>query len=191
MWILICSITSLTGIITYGTCNVISSQLADSKEFELYNAESPYFFSEWDESEPLFENDTLSVFSEREFERDALMKGRYVLRLDGESEKVHVAVKKNKRLWIGKASWYGEQFHGRKTASGTTFDSNGKTAAHRKLPFGTKLRVTNKRTGKSVVVTVTDRGPYSHNRELDLSKGAADQIGLTRAGVAKVKIEKI
>ena len=91
----------------------------------------------------------------------------------------------------GKASWYGRQFHGRKTASGERYNMNGLTAAHRYLPFGTKLKVTCKQTGKSVIVRVNDRGPFHGNRVLDLSKGAAQQLGLTQRGVGSVKIEKI
>ena len=73
----------------------------------------------------------------------------------------------------GAASWYGRQFHGRKTASGETFDMNGLTAAHRSLPLNCYIRVTNKTNGKSVVVKVNDRGPFHGNRVLDLSYGAA------------------
>ena len=91
----------------------------------------------------------------------------------------------------GKASWYGHQFHGRKTASGERYNMNGLTAAHRYLPFGTKLKVTCKQTGKSVIVRVNDRGPFHGNRVLDLSKGAAQQLGLTQRGVGSVKIEEI
>jgi rare lipoprotein A len=72
------------------------------------------------------------------------------------------------------------------TANGERFNKHGLTAAHRKLPFGTKLRVTNLRTGKSVVVRVNDRGPFIKGRVIDLSLGAAKRIGLTKSGVAKV-----
>ncbi|MCU4518684.1 septal ring lytic transglycosylase RlpA family protein [Acinetobacter schindleri] len=91
----------------------------------------------------------------------------------------------------GTASWYGRQFHGRKTASGETFDMNGMTAAHRSLPLNCYIRVTNKNNGKSVVVKVNDRGPFYGNRVLDLSYGAAKQIGITNAGTAKVSIERV
>ena len=79
----------------------------------------------------------------------------------------------------GMASWYGRQFHGRKTASGETFDMNALTAAHRSLPLNCFIRVTNKTNGKSVVVKVNDRGPFHGNRVLDLSYGAAKQLGIT------------
>ncbi|MEG2271373.1 MAG: septal ring lytic transglycosylase RlpA family protein [Acinetobacter sp.] len=91
----------------------------------------------------------------------------------------------------GVASWYGRQFHGRKTASGETFDMNGLTAAHRSLPLNCYIRVTNKDNGKSVVVKVNDRGPFHGNRVLDLSYGAAKQLGVTNAGTAKVSIERV
>ena len=89
----------------------------------------------------------------------------------------------------GPASWYGPGFHGRQTANGERFDQNGLTAAHRTLPFGTKVRVINRRTGKSVVVRINDRGPYHGNRVIDLSRGAAQAVGLTASGVAPVTIE--
>ena len=91
----------------------------------------------------------------------------------------------------GMASWYGRQFHGRKTASGETFDMNALTAAHRSLPLNCFIRVTNKTNGKSVVVKVNDRGTFHGNRVLDLSYGAAKQLGITNAGTAKVSIERI
>jgi rare lipoprotein A len=87
------------------------------------------------------------------------------------------------------ASWYGPGFHGQETASGETFDQNALTAAHRTLPMGTEAKVTNLETGQSVTVTINDRGPYVPGRQLDLSQAAAKQIGLTKKGVAKVKIE--
>ena len=95
------------------------------------------------------------------------------------------------RLIAGAASWYGPGFHGRLTANGERFDQNALTAAHKTLPFGTKLRVTNEHNGKSVVVRVNDRGPYAGKRVLDLSKGAAQTIGMIGSGVAPVKIEVI
>lgn len=91
----------------------------------------------------------------------------------------------------GVASWYGRQFHGRKTANGETFDMNAMTAAHPTLPLNCYIRVTNNATGKSVVVKVNDRGPFHGNRVLDLSYGAAKQLGFTNAGSAKVSIERV
>lgn len=90
----------------------------------------------------------------------------------------------------GAASWYGRQFHGKKTASGDVFDMHKFTAAHKTLPLNCLIRVTNKQNGKSIVVKVNDRGPFSSNRILDLSYGAAKQLGMTE-GIAKVNIERI
>jgi len=87
------------------------------------------------------------------------------------------------------ASWYGQEFSGRRTASGTPFDPRGLTAAHKTLPLGTLIRVTNPRTGASVLVTVTDRGPFIGRRELDLSKAAAREVGILTRGVASVLLE--
>ena len=91
----------------------------------------------------------------------------------------------------GIASWYGRQFHGRKTANGDTFDMNALTAAHRSLPLNCYIRVTNKDNGRSVVVKVNDRGPFHGNRVLDLSYAAAKQIGVTNSGTARVSIERV
>lgn len=91
----------------------------------------------------------------------------------------------------GVASWYGRQFHGRKTASGETFDMNEMTAAHRSLPLNCFIRVTNKQNGKSVVVKVNDRGPFHGNRVVDLSYGAAKRLGITNSGTAQVSIERV
>ena len=87
-----------------------------------------------------------------------------------------------KPIQSGKASWYGPGFHGKKTANGERFNTNDLTAAHKTLPFGTKLRVTNERTGKSVVVRINDRGPYAHGRVIDLSKAAAQAVGIEGVG---------
>ncbi len=91
----------------------------------------------------------------------------------------------------GPASWYGDKFHGRRTANGERYDMNKLTAAHKTLPFGTKVRVTNSRNGKSVVVRINDRGPFVGNRVIDLSRGAAGAVGIIRSGVAPVTIEII
>lgn len=91
----------------------------------------------------------------------------------------------------GIASWYGRQFHGRKTASGSTFNMNEMTAAHRTLPLNCLIKVTDRNTGKSVVVKVTDRGPFAGDRVLDLSYGAAKALGIVNMGTAKVNIERL
>lgn len=87
------------------------------------------------------------------------------------------------------ASWYGKKFNGRPTASGELFDADSLTAAHRTLPFGTMLRVTNPATGRQVVVRVNDRGPWVRGRHLDLSMAAALAIGLRSKGVGAVLVE--
>ncbi len=92
---------------------------------------------------------------------------------------------------IGHASWYGSQFANRPTASGTLFDPEKLTAAHRKLPLGTKVVVTNLHNGRSVLVTINDRGPYWGNRDIDLSYRAARVLGMVRRGVARVRIDPL
>lgn len=89
----------------------------------------------------------------------------------------------------GSASWYGGKFHGRRTANGERFNMHEMTAAHRSLPFGTKVRVTNPANGKAVTVRINDRGPFVGNRVIDLSRGAAQAVGMIQQGVARVKIE--
>ena len=89
----------------------------------------------------------------------------------------------------GKAAYYADSLHGNKTASGEPYDKNALTAAHRKLPFGTRVRVTYLENGKSVEVVINDRGPHSKNRIIDLSGAAAEQLGLKKAGVGDVKLE--
>jgi rare lipoprotein A len=89
----------------------------------------------------------------------------------------------------GVASWYGSDFQGRKTASGEVFDMYGLSAAHRTLPLGTVIHVTNLENSKSVVVTVNDRGPFVANRVLELSYGAARELGFVAQGTARVSIE--
>jgi rare lipoprotein A len=89
----------------------------------------------------------------------------------------------------GIASWYGHPHHGRITASGRRFDMYEFTAAHRTLPMGTRLRVTNLTNGRSVRVTITDRGPFVHGRVIDLSFAAAREIGMLGPGTAPVHLE--
>lgn len=89
----------------------------------------------------------------------------------------------------GEASYYGNELAGNRTASGERFNPAGLTAAHRTLPLGTKLRVTNLANNRSVVVRVNDRGPFVHSRLLDVSLGAAREIGMVRTGKAQVRLE--
>jgi rare lipoprotein A len=90
----------------------------------------------------------------------------------------------------GVASWYGSVLHGRPTASGVLMDRQKLTAAHRTLPLGSVVEVVNRRNGRRVVVTVTDRGPASPNRIIDVSPVAAAQLGMKRRGLAPVEIRK-
>lgn len=86
----------------------------------------------------------------------------------------------------GLASWYGPKFHGRRTANGERYDMHGLTAAHKTLPFGTKVRVRSVHTGKEVVVRINDRGPYKRQRIIDLSLGAITALGARHRGVTEV-----
>lgn len=91
----------------------------------------------------------------------------------------------------GNASFYGARFHGRKTASGAIFNKHAMTAAHRNLPFGTRVRVTHVHNGRSVVVTINDRGPFVKSRIIDVSRAAAEQLGMVQQGVARVRLERL
>lgn len=90
---------------------------------------------------------------------------------------------------VGTASWYGRKFKGKETASGEPFDPNAMTAAHRSLPIGSKVKVTNLENGKETVLTVQDRGPYKRGRIIDVSKGAADALGFNEDGKARVRVQ--
>src|SRR4030066_881183 len=88
-----------------------------------------------------------------------------------------------------KASWYGPRFHGRLTANGEIYDQMGLTAAHKNLPFGTLLRLTNPGTNKSQIVRINERGPYIPGRQIDLSKKVAMILGIYKKGIAKLRVE--
>lgn len=92
---------------------------------------------------------------------------------------------------VGVASYYAKKFQGRKTASGLIHDNDDYVAAHKKLPFGTFVRVTNLSNNMQVVVRITDRGPFRGRRVIDLSRSAAEKIGMVQRGIAKVKIDVI
>jgi rare lipoprotein A len=94
-------------------------------------------------------------------------------------------------LGRGKASWYGPGFHGKRTASGERFDLNALTAAHRTLPFGTRVRVRNVENGREVIVRINDRGPHIRDRIIDLSKAAAAELDLLQAGEAAVVLNEL
>ena len=87
------------------------------------------------------------------------------------------------------ASWYGPNYHARRGANGQVYDQNGTSAAHRTLPMGSLIRVTNLQTGQSAIMRITDRGPFVPDRVIDLSIGAAKQIGVWRPGTARVRID--
>ena len=94
-------------------------------------------------------------------------------------------------LLRGTASWYGPGFHGRIAANGSVYNQHEMTAAHRSLPFGTKVRVINLKNGKSVLVTITDRGPYIGDRVIDMSYASASALGMVKDGIAKVEVRVV
>ncbi len=96
-----------------------------------------------------------------------------------------------RNLGTGVASYYGRRFHGRRTANGERFNMNAMTAAHKTLAFGTRVRVTNARNGRSVTVRINDRGPFIRGRTIDLSRAAAQKIGMIGSGHARVKLEVV
>ncbi|KZN16518.1 MULTISPECIES: septal ring lytic transglycosylase RlpA family protein [Pseudomonas] len=91
----------------------------------------------------------------------------------------------------GVASYYGAKHHGKRTASGERFNQHGLTAAHRQLPFGTRVKITNLNNDRSCVVRINDRGPYSRGRLIDVSREAAEQLGMLRSGTAKVRVQAL
>ena len=93
------------------------------------------------------------------------------------------------QVLTGEASWYGPGFYGNRTASGEIYRPGTMTAAHRTLPFGTKVRVTNLWNGRKAVIRINDRGPFVDHRVIDLGHGAASYLGLTASGIAQVKLE--
>ena len=99
------------------------------------------------------------------------------------AEKVYIAQ--------GKASFYANKFHGRLTSNGEVFHQDSLTCAHRTLPFGTYLRVTNKQNGRAVIVRVNDRGPFVEGRIVDLSRAAAQQLGMIQKGVVRVDVAQV
>lgn len=101
-----------------------------------------------------------------------------------------IVEKANKKI-SGIVSWYADKFHGKKTSSGELYNKEELTAAHKTLPFGTKVKVTNTRNGKSVIVKVNDRGPHTKSRLMDLSRAAFSSIGSTSSGTLNVEMEII
>lgn len=137
-------------------------------------------------------NDTIIMpvsekrFSE-EIDNDTIKKD--TLSVEDEKKVEDILESTAHEISTGVVSWYGGKFHGRKTASGEKYDKHELTAAHKSLPFGTKVKVTNIRNGKSVVVEINDRGPYAKSRVLDLSQAAFSEIGHTNTGVMQVEYE--
>lgn len=105
------------------------------------------------------------------------------------SARAHKAPKAPAFEQVGTASWYGPRFHGQKTANGEVFNQNKLTAAHRTLPLGTTVEVTNVTNGKSVEVKINDRGPFVNGRVIDVSGAAAVRLGMKETGLARVQIE--
>ena len=93
------------------------------------------------------------------------------------------------KVWEGTASWYGSNFHGRKTANGEIYDMNAPTAAHQTLPFGSLVRLVDLKSGKSQIVRINDRGPFVEGRELDVSARTAVRLGMQERGVARLRLE--
>ncbi|MEZ1318968.1 septal ring lytic transglycosylase RlpA family protein [Pseudomonas fluorescens] len=91
----------------------------------------------------------------------------------------------------GVASYYGARHQGKRTASGERFDKNSLTAAHRQLPFGTRVKVTNLKNNQSCIVRINDRGPHTRGRLIDLSHEAAEQLGMIRSGTARVRVQAL
>ena len=91
----------------------------------------------------------------------------------------------------GVASYYGARHHGKRTASGEPFNKNALTAAHRQLPFGTRVKITNLSNDKSCVVRINDRGPHTRGRLIDVSHEAAEQLGMLRSGTARVRVQAL
>jgi rare lipoprotein A len=148
---------------------------------------------------------TVSAQTTRNPEQDALMVANRLRRLMGDGSTVPLkavwgkpsgaapdvvaGVGSVRSVAQGLASWYGPGFNGNLTANGEVFNQNAMTAAHRSLPFGSRVRVTNLDNGRSIVVRINDRGPYSGGRIIDMSAASARQIGLDQAGVAPVRVE--
>ena len=139
-------------------------------------------------------NDTIIMpvsekrFSE-EIDNDTIKKD--TLSVEDEKKVEDILESTAHEISTGVVSWYGGKFHGRKTASGEKYDKHELTAAHKSLPFGTKVKVTNVNNGKSVVVRINDRGPYVNGRVIDLSTAAFSSIESVNTGVTSVKIEII
>ncbi len=186
--------------------NAVANQLAtlaseaDASELRVrWDDDQELFVIAWGEQDLIaFNQQTMLAGSTEDPAEDALQAANRLRRLlgnasplteiEGRPEPV-VAANTVASSYTGIASWYGPGFHGRRSASGEVFNQHAFTAAHRTLPFGTRVRVTNVSTGQQVVVRINDRGPFGHGRIIDLSAGAAAEIGLRRMGVGQVQVE--
>lgn len=164
------------------------------------NAKESYVIRAKDEVLAVLGPDTILPDTTRDLEVDALQATNRLRRLLGNASPLNgVSGKPRQRQEIslgpvrfqvnGFASWYGPGFHGNMSASGEIFNQNALTAAHRTLPFGTRVRVTNLDNGQSVVVRINDRGPFHGNRVIDLSAGAARVLGVISSGIAPVRLD--
>lgn len=99
------------------------------------------------------------------------------------------ACAKHKNLQVGKGSWYGKKFHGRRTANGERYNMYAYTAAHKTLPFNSMVEVTNLKNNRKIIVRINDRGPYARGRIIDLSYLAAKKLGYINQGVAKLRVK--
>lgn len=128
----------------------------------------------------------------QETARPALVDGKVAAAESASAaEPINEKSETGRHIGSGEASYYGRRFAGRPTASGETFDPSELTAAHKTLPFGSRVRVTNTGNGRSVVVRVNDRGPYVHGRLIDVSRRAAEVLGMISRGTANVRLELI
>lgn len=127
------------------------------------------------------------------FNTDNPIKGKNIIvnATKSNPKDIEEAVEEAKEKITGIVSWYADKFHGKKTSSGEAYDKNDFTAAHKTLPFGTKVKVTNQDNGKSVIVKINDRGPHSKNRLMDLSRAAFSEIGSVNSGILKVEMEVV
>lgn len=149
----------------------------------------------------VIDSTTTAADSSRNLEQDALRVTNRLRRILGNAEPLqsiagrpawggpNISLGPIQMRLVGFASWYGPGFHGNPSASGERFNQYALTAAHRTLPFGTRVLVTNLDNGQSVVVRINDRGPFHSNRIIDLSTGAARVLGLVQSGVARVRLE--
>jgi rare lipoprotein A len=184
--------------------NQLSRNNVDAKAIAAYwNAKcNCYSIKVKDEELVQINETTILPDTTRNFAEDALQITNRLRRLMGNAPPVREIVGKPPRRAIanvalgtvrlrisGMASWYGPGFHGNRSASGEIYNQNAMTAAHRSLPFGTKVQVTNLNNGRTVIVRINDRGPYVGGRVIDLSAAAARMLGVMRSGVAPVRLD--